>query len=97
MSINPKIKNEKISDYLGTDDAIDALERAVNNGQTRLALDVTFELLSEVTQRLMLLEEALNAPKQEVEAEKNPVTTAQPINKAKPKDTSAENSEEEKK
>lgn len=99
MSTNPKIKNEKISTYLGTNDSIDALEKAVNNGQTRLALDVIFDLLSEVTERLIVLEQSLIAPEQEEKVEipvPTPAVAAQP-SKTKPKEPSVEIAEEEKK
>lgn len=97
MSINPKIKNDKISDYLGTEDSIEALEKAVNNGQTRLAMEVILDLLSEVTERLILLEESINAPKEEVKVVNNITPTEAAPNKAKIKETVTEVIQEEKK
>lgn len=97
MSINPRIKNDKISDYLGTDDSIEALEKAVNNGQTRLAMNVIVDLLSEITERLIFLEEGLNSPEEEVEAVNQPVAATPVSNKVKTKEVTTETVEEEKK
>lgn len=60
MSTNPTLKNEQLSTYLATDDSVRALEKAVENGQTRLALQVVLDLVSELTERLMNLEDIVN-------------------------------------
>lgn len=97
MSINPRIKNDKISDYLGTDDSIEALEKTVNNGQTRLAMDVIVDLLSEITERLISLEQSLNTPKQQDQVVSDPVVANMTNNKTKTKEIIADTVEEEKK
>ena len=53
------IKNNKISDYLGTEDAIQGLQKVVDNGQTRLALEVISDVISQLTDRVTELEEFL--------------------------------------
>lgn len=57
MINNFTIKNPKISEYLNTDDSIEGLEKAVLNGQTRLALDVLVDIIEEMFERLISLEE----------------------------------------
>lgn len=65
MSINPTLKNEQLAAYLATDDSVQALEKAVENGQTRLALQVALDLLSELTERVMDLEDIVNSVNEE--------------------------------
>lgn len=59
MSNKMIIKNNKISDYLGTEDAIQGLQKVVDNGQTRLALEVISDVISQLTDRVTELEEFL--------------------------------------
>ena len=87
------IKNNKISDYLGTEDAIQGLQKVVDNGQTRLALEVISDVISQLTDRVTELEEFLfsnpdpeSAP---APAQEKPIT--------KVKETTTVASEEEKK
>lgn len=44
------IKNEQIATYLNTDNAVEGFAKAVNNGQTRLALQVLVEIIEELTE-----------------------------------------------
>ena len=91
------IKNDKISDYLGTKDAIQGLQKVVDNGQTRLALEVISDVVSQLTDRIAALEEFLFS-KEDLPAELAPApepAQEKPIIKAK--ETAAEASEEEKK
>jgi len=88
MSINPTLKNEQLVAYLATDDSIEALEKAVENGQTRLALQVVLDLVSELTQRVMDLEDIVysvdNSIYNEADApentqDKEPIVLDQPM------------------
>ena len=57
------ISNNKISEYLGTEDAIQGLQKVVDNGQTRLALEVIFDIVTQLTDKISTLEEILSAQK----------------------------------
>ena len=85
------IKNNKISDYLGTEDAIQGLQKVVDNGQTRLALEVISDVISQLTDRIAALEEFLFSGPEPTPAP----AQEKPI--AKAKETTTEISEEEKK
>jgi len=56
MTINLTIKNDRISTYLNTKDSLIGLEKAVDNGQTRLALEVMVDIVNELVERLTFLE-----------------------------------------
>jgi len=60
MNTNLTIKNDKISNYLNTEDSIIGLKKAVENGQTRLALEVVVDVVTEIFERLLDLEEKVN-------------------------------------
>ena len=93
------IKNDKISDYLGTKDAIQGLQKVVDNGQTRLALEVISDVVSQLTDRIAALEEFLFS-KEDLPAELAPAPAPEPAQEKpiiKAKETAAEASEEEKK
>ena len=63
MSNKMMISNNKISEYLGTEDAIQGLQKVVDNGQTRLALEVIFDIVTQLTDKISTLEEILSAQK----------------------------------
>jgi hypothetical protein len=63
MSNKIMISNNKISEYLGTEDAIQGLQKVVDNGQTRLALEVIFDIVTQLTDKISTLEEILSAQK----------------------------------
>lgn len=65
MPTNPTLKNEQLAAYLATNDSVRALEKAVDNGQTRLALQVVLDLISELTERIMDLEDIVNPAEDE--------------------------------
>lgn len=44
-----QLKNSQVSSYFRTDDALKAFNDAVDNGQTRLALQVLTEILDDLT------------------------------------------------
>jgi hypothetical protein len=46
MSLEFKLSNENLINNVRTDDAQEAFNNAVNNGQTRLSLDILVELLN---------------------------------------------------
>jgi len=71
MSINPTLKNEQLAAYLATDDSVRALEKAVENGQTRLALQVVLDLISELTERVMDLEDTIHPADDTISSEDN--------------------------
>jgi hypothetical protein len=67
MSTDLTLKNEQLISYLATNDSIRALEKTVDNGQSRLALQVVLEIVSELTERLFALEEKINPVEDEPE------------------------------
>ena len=87
------IKNDKISEYVGTKDAIQGLQKVVDNGQTRLALEVICDVVSQLTDRIAVLEEILSS-KEDSSPEPAPAQEKQIM---KAKETATEASEEEKK
>lgn len=97
MSKKMIIKNEKISEYLGTEDAIKGLQKVVDNGQTRLALEVVFDIITQLTDRIATLEETL-APQEDSSPTPAPAPApAQEKPVMKVKETTTVVSEEEKK
>ena len=95
MSNKMIIKNNKISDYLGTEDAIQGLQKVVDNGQTRLALEVISDVISQLTDRVTELEEFLFSNPEPESAPAPAFAQEKPITKVKETTTVA--SEEEKK
>ena len=95
MSNKMIIKNNKISDYLGTEDAIQGLQKVVDNGQTRLALEVISDVISQLTDRIATLEEALSTKEDSSPTPAPTPTQEKPITKVK--ETTTVVSEEEKK
>lgn len=95
MSNKMMISNNKISDYLGTEDAIQGLQKVVDNGQTRLALEVISDVISQLTDRIATLEEALSAKEDFTPTPAPTPAQEKPITKVKETTTVA--SEEEKK
>ena len=93
MSNKMIINNEKISEYLGTEDAIKGLQKVVDNGQTRLALEVVSDIITQLTDKIYALEEILS-PKEDVSLASAPVQAKQT---AKIKEAITEVLEEEKK
>ena len=95
MSKKLTIKNDKVSEYLGTEDAIKGLQKVVDNGQTRLALEVVSDIISQIVDRISALEEVLllqsNSSIDETPA------TVQAKSVTKTKETTTETLEEEKK
>jgi len=98
MTTNLTIKNDKISGYLNTQDSIIGLERAVDNGQTRLALEVLVDIINELFDRVIFLEEKNNlisnpAANVSIENENSTANTSS----AKTKETSSLKDNSEKK
>lgn len=56
MSEKITIKNDTISTYLNTDDGLMGFTKAVDNGQTRLALQVLVEVIEQLVDRVSFLE-----------------------------------------
>jgi hypothetical protein len=56
MSEKIIIKNDTISTYLNTDDGLIGFTKAVDNGQTRLALQVLVEVIEQLVDRVSFLE-----------------------------------------
>lgn len=67
MSEKITIKNDTISTYLNTDDGLIGFTKAVDNGQTRLALQVLVEVIEQLVDRVSFLESFI----EEDSAEKN--------------------------
>lgn len=52
MSLELKLTDETLISYTRTDDAVEALGRSVDNGQTRLALEILVELVDLLVSKL---------------------------------------------
>ena len=89
------IKNDKVSEYLGTQDAIKGLQKVVDNGQTRLALEVVSDIISQIVDRISALEEILLLQSNSL-IDETPATV-QVKSVTKTKETTTETLEEEKK
>jgi hypothetical protein len=99
MSNKMIINNEKLSQYLGTEDAVKGLQKVVDNGQTRLALEVIFDIITQLIDRIDTLEEIVST-KEDLSPEPAPAPTPAPAQEkpiTKAKETTTEISEEEKK
>lgn len=95
MSNKMMISNNKISEYLGTEDAIQGLQKVVDNGQTRLALEVIFDIVTQLTDKISTLEEILSAKEDSSPTPAPAPAQEKPITKVK--ETTTVVSEEEKK
>lgn len=95
MSNKIMISNNKISEYLGTEDAIQGLQKVVDNGQTRLALEVIFDIVTQLTDKISTLEEILSAQEDSLPTPVPAPAQEKPITKVK--ETTSVVSEEEKK
>lgn len=60
MSLKIKLKNEQISSFLRTDDALQALNTSVDNGQIRLSLQILVEVIEDLLNKIDSLTEKLN-------------------------------------
>lgn len=99
MSNKMIINNEKVSQYLGTEDAVKGLEKVIDNGQTRLALEVIFDIITQLIDRIDTLEEIVST-KEDLSPEPAPTPAPAPAQEkpiTKAKETTTEISEEEKK
>jgi hypothetical protein len=99
MSNKMIINNEKLSQYLGTEDAVKGLQKVVDNGQTRLALEVIFDIITQLIDRIDTLEEIVST-KEDLSPEPAPTPAPAPAQEkpiTKAKETTTEISEEEKK
>jgi transcription initiation factor IIE alpha subunit len=56
MTLEFKLKNETLISYARTDDSVEAFERSVENGQTRLALEVLVELVDSLLEKIEQLD-----------------------------------------
>ena len=83
MSNKMMISNNKISEYLGTEDAIQGLQKVVDNGQTRLALEVIFDIVTQLTDKISTLEEILSAQKDSSPTPSPAPAQEKPITKVK--------------
>ena len=63
MSEKITIKNDTISTYLNTDDGLIGFTKAVDNGQTRLALQVLVEVIEQLVDRVSFLESFIEEEK----------------------------------
>lgn len=60
MSLKIKLKNEQISSFLKTDNALQALNTSVDNGQIRLSLQILVEVIEDLLDKVDSLTEKLN-------------------------------------
>lgn len=95
MSKKLTIKNDKVSEYLGTQDAIKGLQKVVDNGQTRLALEVVSDIISQIVDRIAALEEVLLLQSNSLIDETPATEQAKSVTKTK--ETTTQMLEEEKK
>lgn len=82
MSRKITLKNEQISQFLRTDDAIKALETSVDNGQIRLALQILVEIVNDLNSAIVLpqqkdVENTSVKPTQEVKVQQEKVQNKQ--------------------
>jgi len=68
MSEKITIKNDTISTYLNTDDGLMGFTKAVDNGQTRLALQVLVEVVEQLIDRVCFLENLVEEDSPELDA-----------------------------
>ena len=87
MSEKITIKNDTISTYLNTDDGLMGFTKAVDNGQTRLALQVLVEVVEQLIDRVCFLENIIKEDLPELETvapqEEVPMEEKNSIQKAK--------------
>lgn len=87
MSEKITIKNDTISTYLNTDDGLIGFTKAVDNGQTRLALQVLVEVVGQLIDRVCFLENLVEEDLPELETvapqKEVPMEEKDPIQKAK--------------
>jgi hypothetical protein len=87
MSEKITIKNDTISTYLNTDDGLMGFTKAVDNGQTRLALQVLVEVVEQLIDRVCFLENIIKEDLPELETvapqEEVPMEEKDSIQKAK--------------
>ena len=77
MTNNLTLKNEQVAAYLATKNSLIALEKAVDNGQTRLSLQVLVDIVDELFERIVALEElSLGNREEEVATKEEVVSTA---------------------
>lgn len=76
MSLQLNLSNKQISAYLNTEDALLALQKSVDNNQTRLAMQVVADVIQQLCDKVADLE-ALLAKKDK--------TTSEPAIKQNPK------------
>lgn len=60
MTIDFKLSNSNLVNYARTDDSHEAFVSSVNNGQTKLALEVLVELIDTLVDKVNELEDKLN-------------------------------------
>ena len=70
-----QLRNDQISSYLRTDDAVQALKTSIDNGQTRLALQILAEIVDELIEipedkNSVAAEKVQEEPKQKSENKK---------------------------
>lgn len=70
-----QLRNDQISSYLRTDDAVQALKTSIDNGQTRLALQILAEIVDELIEipedkNSVVAEKVQEEPKQKSENKK---------------------------
>lgn len=70
-----QLRNDQISSYLRTDDAVQALKTSIDNGQTRLALQILAEIVDELVEvpedkNPVVAQKTQEEPKQKSESKK---------------------------
>lgn len=83
MSLEIKLDNEQLASYSRTDNALEAFYKSVDNGQSRLALEVLAVVIAGIVDKLETIENSMN-PSAVVETL---ITEKEPLVKPKAKST----------
>ena len=93
MAIDFKLTNQNLINYARTDDAHEAFTMSVNNGQSRLALEVLLTVIDGLVDKVNELEAAIG--KEEIRPPKDNPAPASPLTKPKNKPIRGEAESEE--
>lgn len=67
MSLDIKLSNDNLISYARTDDAVEAFGRSVENGQSRLALEVLVDVIDGLISKIEELESKITTEESPVE------------------------------
>lgn len=67
MSLDIKLSNDNLISYARTDDAVEAFNRSVENGQSRLALEVLVDVINGLISKIEELESKIATEESPIE------------------------------